>query len=263
MKQLFFLSGLPRTLSTGLGSLLSQNPAVTVTPTSPMLDILCYANEAFEKINEKYTYDAKIVCANVYKGIVESFYKHFDTPIIIDKHRGHPRNINPLKTFVTPNPKIVCTVRPIPEIITSYIKLIENNNQSDNFIDNDLRKRNMHINTSNRAKCLWENYISDPYQSMAYGIKNHRENLHIVEYDSIINNPIETLKGIYKFLELPFFENHQFTNIKNTCAEEKDAAWGLENLHKIRPELKKTSTPPENILGPFLTDYYNQFNLVY
>lgn len=69
MKQLYFLAGLPRTLSTGLGSLLSQNPSITVTPTSPMLDLLCYTNEAFEKLNEKYTYDYKTVSANIYKGI--------------------------------------------------------------------------------------------------------------------------------------------------------------------------------------------------
>jgi sulfotransferase len=263
MKQLYFLAGLPRTLSTGLGSLLSQNPSITVTPTSPMLDLLCYTNEAFEKLNEKYTYDYKTVSANIYKGIVENFYKHFNTPIVIDKHRGHPRNVNPLKMFVLPNPKIICTVRPIPDVIASYIKLIETNKQDDNFVDNDLRKKNMHINTANRAKVLWENYISDPYQSMVFGLKNHRDHLHIVEYDQLVANPNEELEKIYSFLGVSYYDNHQFTNIHNACAEDKDAAWGLENLHKIRPQLKKTSTPAVDILGPFLTNYYSQFNLVY
>ena len=263
MKQLFFISGLPRSLSTTLCAILSQNSSITVTPTSPMLDLLCYTNEAFEKLNEKYTYDYKTVSANIYKGIVENFYKHFETPIVIDKHRGHPRNVNPLKMFVLPNPKIVCTVRPIPDVIASYIKLIETNKQTDNFIDNDLRQKNMHINTSNRAKILWENYISDPYQSMVFGLKNHREHLHIVEYDAFIKSPKEELSKIYKFFDLPLYEKHQFENIHNACAEEKDAAWGLENLHKIRPKLEKTSTPAKDILGSFLADYYSQYNLVY
>lgn len=263
MKQLYFLSGLPRSLSTGLGAILSQHPDITVTPTSPMLDLLCYNNEAFEKLNEKYTYDYKTVSANIYKGIVENFYEHFDTPIVIDKHRGHPRNVNPLKMFVLPDPKIICTVRPIPDVIASYIKLIEKNKQPNNFVDNDLRNKNIHINTANRAKVLWENYISDPYQSMVFGIKNHRSHLHIVEYDALVSNPHESLKGIYNFLNIDPYDRHQFSNIHNTCAEDKDAAWGLENLHKIRQKLEKQSTPPEEILGPFLTDYYSQFNLVY
>ena len=54
-----------------------------------------------------------------------------------------------------------------------------------------------------------------------------------------------------------------YDNIHNFCAEEKDAAWGLENLHLIRKSLGKTSTPPEEVLGAYLTDYYNKFNLVY
>lgn len=263
MKNLYFLAGLPRAGSTLTGSILGANPSITVTPTSPLLDLLCYTNESFDKLNEKYTYDSKTVIANVYKGIVKSFFENITTPIVIDKHRGHPRNVIPLKMFVTPNPKIICTVRPIPEVIASYIKLIEKNKQENNFVDNSLRNKRIPVNISNRAKCLWEEYISDPYQSMVHGIKNHRDNLHIVEYDSITKNPVETLKGIYEFLELPFYEGHQFDNIHNHCAEEKDAAWGLENLHKIRPKLEKTSTPPEEILGPFLTDYYAQFNLVY
>lgn len=262
MKQLFFLSGLPRSGSTLLGSILSSNPSITVTPTSPMLDMLCYTNEAFEKLNQKYTYDYKTVSANIYKSIVENFYKHYETPIVIDKHRGHPRNVDPLKMFVLPNPKIICTVRPISDVITSYIKLIETNKQKDNFVDNDLSKKYMHINTANRSKILWENYIKDPYQSMLFGIKNHREHLHIVEYDNLIKSPNEEVYKIYKFLDLPVYEEHQFENIHNACAEEKDAAWGLENLHKIRPKLEKTSTPAIDILGPYLTDYYNQYNLV-
>jgi hypothetical protein len=78
-----------------------------------------------------------------------------------------------------------------------------------------------------------------------------------------VNNPKGEISKIYKFFDLPLYEKHQFENIHNACAEEKDAAWGLENLHKIRPKLEKTSTPAKDILGPFLTDYYSQYNLVY
>ena len=59
------------------------------------------------------------------------------------------------------------------------------------------------------------------------------------------------------------YKNHSFDNIENHCAEEKDAAWGLENLHNIRPKLEKVSRNPREILGSFLVDYYNKFNLVF
>lgn len=263
MKDIFFLSGLPRSGSTLLGSILAQNPAFHVTPTSPLLDLLCYTNESFNRLNERYTYDSKIISSNVYKGIVKSFYENIKNDFIIDKHRGHPRNVTSLKMFVTPEPKIICTVRPVAEVITSYIKLIMVNKNEKNFVDENLLRKNLGLSVENRAKCLWEDYVSDPYNSMIYGLRNHRKNLIIVEYDKITNNPVEVLNSIYDFLGLKRYDNHKFKNIKNSCAEEKDAAWGLSNLHNIRPDLEKQSTAPESVLGSFLTNYYNQFNLVW
>jgi len=92
MKDIFFLSGLPRSGSTLLGSILGQNPDFYVTPTSPLLDLLCFTNESFNKLENRYTFDIKIISENVYKGLVKSFYAHVKQPFIIDKHRGHPRN---------------------------------------------------------------------------------------------------------------------------------------------------------------------------
>jgi sulfotransferase len=261
-KKIFFLSGLPRSSSTLLGSLLAQRPDMTVTPTSPFLDLLCYIDEAFLKLDKTYTYDKKTISSNIYKAVVENYYSHINTKYIMDKHRGHPRNVIPHKMFVTDNPKIVCTVRPISEVITSYITLIEKNNQPDNFVDNHLRQLKMNVNTANRAQILWEQYISDPYQSMVYGMKNFREHMHLVKYDNLVTNPQNELDKIYEFLEIEKFKKHDFNKIENKCSEDKDFAWGLENLHKIRPELKKVSANPKDVLGAFLCSKYDGYNLV-
>lgn len=261
MKDIFFLSGLPRSGSTLLGSILGQNPSFFVTPTSPLLDLLCFTNEAFNKLEKRYTFDVKVSSENVYTGIVKNFYQHIEQPYIIDKHRGHPRNIESLKKFVTKNPKIICTNRPVSEVITSYIKLIIDNNQDDNFIDNHLRHNGIPINTESRAKVLWENYISDPYQSMQYGLKTNPKNILMVNYDDIVFNINKVLNNIYDFFEMKPYLGHTTTNIHNYCAEEKDHAWGLNNLHKIRTELSKTSISPKELLGEFLSKYYDQFNL--
>jgi sulfotransferase len=262
-KQIFFLSGLPRSGSTLLGSILGQNPDITVTPTSPLLDLLCHTNESFLKLNEKYTYDYETVSGNIYSTMVEAFFKNIETKFVIDKHRGHPRNILPLSKFVTENPKIICTSRDIAEVITSYITLIESNKQKDNFVDKDLGSKGIPITTENRAKILWENYISDPYQSMQHGIKNYRKHLYIVEYGKLTSDPEKELKNIYQHLGINAYKNHQFAKIENKCAEDKDEAWGLKNLHAIREKLEKKSAPPKDVLGAYLTKHYNQYNLVY
>lgn len=261
MKKIYFLSGLPRSGSTLLGSILGQNPNITVTPTSPLLDLMCYTNESFQKLNNNYTFDYKKTSDAIYKGIIDNFYNLFSTPIIIDKHRGWPRNLMPVKEYITDNPKIICTYRPISEIITSYIVLINKNKDKPNFVDDHLKELRLPITTENRAKILWENYISDPYESTVYGIKNCKNNILFVSYDEINKEPKVLLSKIYEFLNLEQFNNHYFENIKNYCKEEKDAAWGIEGLHDIRKNLEKQSVNTINILGNYLSDYYNEFNL--
>ena len=99
-KKIFFLSGLPRSGSTLLGSILAQNPEIHVTPTSPLLDLMCYTDEALQKIKITYTYDEKALADNVYSGIIKSFYQNIHKPVIIDKHRGWPRNLVPAKKYI-------------------------------------------------------------------------------------------------------------------------------------------------------------------
>jgi sulfotransferase len=260
-KKIFFLSGLPRSGSTLLASLISQNPDFTVTPTSPLLDLLCFIDESFTKLDKTYTYDKPTITNNIYKAVVPAYYEHIKTKYILDKHRGHPRNVIPHKMFVTDNPRIICTVRPIPDVITSYITLIEKNKQDDNFVDNHIRKIGLKVNTSNRAEVLWKEYISDPYKSLIHGLSNHREHIHLVDYDNLVKNPNDELFKIYEFLNVEKYKNHQFKNIKNNAAEDKDFAWGLDNLHNIRPALEKQSVNPKDVLGPFLVSKYSEFNI--
>jgi sulfotransferase len=259
MKTLHFLSGFSRSGSTLLASILNQNPNVYASKTSPLSDFLCLTEENFQKLDIQYTYDRQEISNNVYNAIINNFYSHIEKPIIIDKHRGWPRNVQTLKQFIS-DPKIIATYRPIPEVITSYITLIEKTEQEDNFVDNHLRQLNIEINNSNRAELLWKEYISDSYSGLIYGLKYFPENIILVEYSDFINDPNRELDRIYTFLDLDPFR-HTFNNIFNFCKEDKDEAWGLTGLHDIRPNLKKQSRDPVEVLGKANVELYNRFNL--
>jgi sulfotransferase len=252
----FFLSGLPRSGSTLLGSIIAQNKDFTVSPTSPILDLLCATNDIFKRLYIQYTFDWEIKTTNVYSSIIEGYFKDVSTPYVLDKHRGYPKNIVPLKMFFSPEPKILCTVRPIPDIISSYISLIKKNKQEQNFIDNALISRKLKITTENRANILWENYLQDSLQSLTVGLTNFRQNIHTVHYDDLVQNPEKTMESIYEFFTIEKFP-HLFENIENKCSEDKDYAWGLNNLHKIRTTLKKTSIPAKKVLGKHLENSIN------
>lgn len=257
MKHLFFLSGIARSGSTLIGSILNQNPDIYVSPTSPLMDLFCYTELDYQKVDVQYTFDKQTTMFNLHKVLANTFYEHIDKPYVIDKHRGWPKNINQIKQFITNNPKIICTYRPLPESITSFLKLMDKD--PNNVVDRELRERGLEINRYNRAMMLWYNYSNDPYESLKFGLENFRENILVVKYDDIINDVENQLSRIYNFLEIPNY-THTFDNITNTCSEVKDVAWGFEGLHDIRSTISKTSDDARNVLGKELFEFFTKLD---
>jgi len=255
---IYFLSGLPRSGSTLLGSILNQNPDVYVSPTSPLLDLLCLQNEALNRVKEQYTFDDATQSESIYNALPKAFYQHINKPHIIDKHRAWARNVMPAQMHISSDPKVICTYRPVAEVVVSFLKLVSKD--PSNFIDAELRKKHIAITTENRAKELWEGYISDPWQSLQIGLQNYKKNLYFVSYSDLISAPSITIDGVYDFLGIDRYQ-HEFDNISNSCGESKDAAWGLKDLHTIRPTLAKTSDDPVTVLGEDLCKYFNQFDI--
>lgn len=260
MKTLYFLGGLPRSGSTLLGSLLNQHPDIYVSPTSPLGDVVSDIEKSFNRLDEQFTFDRQNISYNVYSSVLANFYNHIPKPIVLDKHRFWGKNLDTVQQFLSNEPKIVATYRSIPEVLTSYISLIERSKHYDNFIDNHLREDNLPITNNNRAECIWRYYVSPSYESMVYGIKKYPEWIHLVEYNSLVNNPTEELNKIYEFLKIPPHEN-QLNNIENACGEQKDDMWGLRGLHDIRPNLSKISQNPIDVIGEENVKLYSKFDL--
>lgn len=257
MKQMFFLSGIARSGSTLLGSILNQNPDMYVTPTSPLMDIFCLTEDVYNKMATQYTFDKKTTLTNLQTSLPYNFYANINKPYVIDKHRGWPRNVKQIKQYITDNPKIICTYRPTAENICSFLKLIEKD--PNNSVDRELREIGLPCDTYHRAMKLWYNYSSDPYESLKYGLENYRKNILIVNYDDIVYDIGNQMKRIYNFLEIPEYQ-HSYTNISNTCGEQKDEAWGFKNLHDIRDTISKTSNDPSKILSKDLLRFFNGFD---
>jgi sulfotransferase len=260
MKTLYFLGGLPRSGSTLLGSILNQHPDIYVSPTSPLGDIVTDIEQSFNKVDQQFTFDRKVISYNVYKAVLANFYNHIPKSTILDKHRFWGKNLDTVQMFLSNKPKIVATYRPIPEVLTSYISLIERTKHEDNFIDNHLRKDNLPITNNNRADYIWRYYVSPSYESMVYGLTKYPEWVHLVEYNQLLSNPQEELNKIYEFLEITHQQNN-FNEIENACGEQKDEAWGLKDLHTIRPKLSKISQDPIDVIGEENVKLYSKFNL--
>ena len=245
-KTYHFLSGLPRSGSTVLASILNQNPEVYVTPTSPMLNVAVKMQEAWREdptVIANY-YEEQI--NNLTKAILPAFWQHRPEPIIIDKGRGWAKNMPNASALFGKKIKALVVERDLPSIMASWLTLIRK--QKNSYVDRVLMQRGYSINDENRMGEMWFNMVKDCMEGSRQIRQEAPGQFIIIKYDELMENPKHTLDRIEGFLELPSF-NYDFEHIENDTVDDDLSAWGFEGLHTIRPKLEKVSKDPREILG--------------
>ncbi len=259
MKTYHFMAGLPRSGSTLLKSILDQNPNIHANPVSPVMELM-YHTEEYLKQSEQYLgYPKPKSAYKIISSYIENYYFDREEPVIIDHCRAWSNNIERIKTYITPNPKIICPVRDIAEILTSFITLVHRNDDQVSFIDQHLIEKGVTVDDDNRCQYLMsdDGIVEQALwaQSQAF-IKNDTRHLLMVEYDDLVNTPDETMRRIYDFLEMDYYD-HNFKNVENNHRENDDQ-WYLKDMHYVRKEVKKTSKKPEDVLSPYILNKYNK-----
>jgi len=216
-----FLSGLPRTGSTLLTSILSQNPVVRTEGNSALCQLMwdmqvsCWNTEQMQNKPE--------VATDLIVSIPKTFYAKTQGHII-DKCRSWtlPANLELIDKYITKSPKIIVMLRPIVDIVKSFV-----------FV---------------RTMNGWENPEqglldegSEPIMRSLDGIKHSKSidsgQFLYLWYDDLVTNPEQTINKVYDFCDWKKF-NHQFNKIKNLTPE-RDDLLNLIGLHDIRPKLER------------------------
>lgn len=257
---MYFLSGLPRSGNTLLSALLNQNPEIYCSPLSTLSTIMyqmqtnltenatCIRNEEnYKRTCESITNYPKI------------FYKDVNKPIIIDrdKYWGTPGNLFLIKEFITPTPKIIFTVRDILEILASFVKLDFEN------ILTKAKNANLYMSEYRSSLDLVCEYLMLPNASIDKSLLSlssafkpeNKGMFHIVDYNDLVNNPEETMKNIYTFLEIDHFK-HDFLNIKKQEVDNDLALGYSENTHNVFPVLKNPLIS-KDILSNYIKQKYS------
>jgi len=223
----FFLSGLPRTGSTLLSSILSQNPEIFAGGNSAVCQLMwdmqvsCETN-ASEQLRANYKISTQ---DDLVRAIPAIYYKDVNQTYIFDKCRSWtlPANLQMIKRYITDDPKILVLTRPVDEIADSFAKLRKANGWSGD-LEIGLRDEN-----------------SEPIMRSLAGIEyaksiNTGEFLFI-EYKNLVEKPQETIDEIYDFCNLEPFA-HYYKKIKNRYPE-NDEVYGLKGMHTIKPNIGK------------------------
>jgi len=255
MKTFYFMSGLPRSGSTVLASILNQNPDVYVTPSSPMLSLLVNNLEKWYELPEVLANKVPEQLVNVTKGMIHSMWEHREESIIIDKSRGWGKNISASTMLFEKEIKIIATQRDLPSIMASMLTLIKNNNGNDIFTKGVVEK-GFKANDDNLMAEVWFTMMEDnmgTWKQLKQDVSKNQ--LYYTTYNNIVNNPQDLLLNIEHFLDLPKYD-YNFNNIVNNAHDDDMLVWGLDGLHTIRPQLKSIAKPALEVLGDEL---YNRF----
>ena len=251
------MSGLPRSGSTLLTALLNQNPEIYASTNSPLLDTIHYTEEYLLYKSEQYKATPNPEGAyKVISSISNNYYFNIPQNIIIDKSRGWVNQVKHIQDYISKEPKIICPVRDIQDILSSFLNLIYNS-KTISFVDENLIKNKIEISNDNRCEYLMspQGIIGQSYNAILQGIENNAEKYFLfVEYENLVKNPQEELNKIYDFLELPHY-NHTFDNIKSK-KDEDDKVYNLENMHKVRSKVEKIHRDNSKYLSDYIINKY-------
>jgi sulfotransferase len=258
-KTYFFESGLPRSGSTLLSAILNQNPDIHCGAISPVLEIMYYTEQYFEGSEQALAYPKPAQHHKIISSVIDNYYSDRTEPIICDKCRAWPNNVDRLQEYITKTPKILCPVRDVVEILASFIQMIHRNSNQVSFVDKAIIEKGYTPTDDNRCDYLMcpEGIVDQSLYAFGEGFRKGCEKyMHMIEYNDLVNRPEETMHKVYKFLEIPEYK-HDFGNVSHKYRERDNEVYGLSDMHEVRKQVKRTSKRPEEVLSDYVLNKYS------
>ena len=251
MKKYHFISGLPRSGSTLLTSILNQNTKfnsnisnplarfvraiITESHAGPGYHLQCPENKRIELI----------------QNLIRTYHDHIDAEVCFNTNRGWTALAHILEKAV-PDAKIICCVRDIRWVLDSFERLFKANPfilskmYSEQEVESVYSRANASMMPGHTVR-----FAYDCLKEAMTGPQKHL--LMLVDYEQLTKNPEQTMKALYAFINEPYFQ-HDFDNVEASY-DEYDLEAGMIGLHKIRKEVK--FIPRDPILPP---DIWNEFS---
>lgn len=246
MKKIVFTSGLPRTGSTLLSAILSQNPKFHAPSTSSV----CHVFDAIFNIinvpgNNKIVFEKNLY--NIFRSIMDSYHEgegvHFD-------HNRVWTGRTELIQELYPDFKMIVTVRDICWILDSLERIsIKNPHNKPSYAPIRFSS-----NVYERCETYMEVLIWPVYYALKDLIFKNISNAIIVEYDVLVSDPEKVMRYIYNHIEEPYFQ-HDFNNIENV--EYYDYFGNdvnMPDMHKVKKQIYKEERKiiiPQDIIDKY------------
>ena len=247
-KQYYFISGLPRSGSTLLSSILQQNPRFH---TGISDNLLSHVRSQIECANaapaSEFDEDR---LKRILTGTFNSYYEDIDKEVVFNTNRLWT-NLLPELDALFPYTKVLCCVRDINRIIDSFERM----HQKNPFNISTVFSKDVDLNVYTRSVSLMSEggIVKVPYDSLKSAFTGQfSKTMMLVEYDILTKNPAGTMKSIYNFIGQPYYK-HDFDNVESSY-DEYDKNIKLKGLHSTRQVVEyreKAFILPPDVLNKF------------
>lgn len=221
---IYFLSGLPRSGSTLLSAILSQNPDIHAEGNSAICQLMWDTQQSCEitaaeqlKANNRLSTQDDIL-----RSLPWIYYKNVTALHIVDKCRSWtmPDNMKMIRRYITPDPKVIVLLRPLDEVFDSFARL-----RAANDINADVS--DLMIPGSDP--------VMRSYEGAMLAQASGDSAFLFIEYADLCDNPQIVMNRIYAHCGWkPFL--HDFDHVVNMHPED-DSVYGLAGMHDIRKKV--------------------------
>jgi hypothetical protein len=257
-KKIFFLAGFPRAGNTLLTSILNQNPDVCCTPNSLILEIYKDIWDLkHTDVFQNYPDDESL--HRVMEAILPAYYQHWNYKYIIDRGpAGTEGYLYLLKKFYSKDIRIIFLVRPILEVLASWISWARRTPNS--YLhkwckdETEMCHKLMSVRGQITKELLCMQNLLKP---------ENKHHVHFVDYKEIVEKPEASLKGIYKFLDIPPFK-HRFIDLDQVIVNGigyDDTILG-KGLHTIKTKKLIKSKTDVKILPSEIIKQYGKIKFI-
>lgn len=225
-----------------LSSILTQNPEIHAEGNSAVCQLM-WDTQRSVLGSEQIKANNKNILDSLVRLIPHTYYRDVVKPVVVDKCRSWtlPANVQMLNRYFDNSPKIIVLVRPLAEIVASFMALRKANGWSDL-----------------EAGLLDDR--SEPIMRSLAGVewarKNNNGEFLFVSYDELVDKTQETIDRIYAHCGWEPF-GHDLHNIVNQF-KENDEIYGLKGQHDVRPEV--TRRKHDVVLGTKLVEKCKQLD---
>jgi len=170
-----------------------------------------------------------------------------DRPYLVDKSRGWGIHFDLLTMILGTEPKIICMVRDLRQIVSSLEKKFRAHPDKYRAVENHTGlsgtttfKRTM-ITLQSAPVGLALDRLIEIHQ------RDWNKKILFLRFEDLTLQPAKVMQTVYQYLGVPAFP-HDFNNVAQVTQED-DKAHGMPGLHDIRPKVEPMNNDFIDVLG--------------